>query len=344
MRTNALFSLFVVLSLISACAGGATAPSVTSVGFVEAQIPNGEEPPLIAGIWYPANAVAAERRLGLAMQNVAFGAPVVGRDLPLVVISHGGGGSFASHYDTALALARAGFVVAAISHAGDTYDDQSRVLQLWRRPAHLSRTITYMLDQWPEHDRLDADKIGAFGFSNGGFTVLAASGGVPDLRRVDPYCRDHPDHDLCEALDQAGVASVADLPIPPEAWVRDQRIKAIVSVAPAFGFTFDTVGLEGVTVPVQLWRAANDEHQPNPWYEEVVFASLPRRADYQIVADAGHFDFLPPCGAELAAAAPQICASAAGFDRQGFHRRFNAEVVQFFRTNLCRSRIGDRCG
>lgn len=344
-RAIELFSLLVALSQIAACAGVTPAQSAPSVGYAQVQILNGEEPPLVAGIWYPASAHAQDHRLELVTQSVALEVPPVGHDLPLVVISHGGGGSLASHYDTALALARAGFVVAAVTHAGDTYDDQSRVLELWRRPAHLSRVITFLLDEWGEHERLDPDRIGAFGFSNGGFTVLAAAGGVPDLRSIDPYCREHPDHDLCEALREAGVASVAGLPIPAGAWERDPRIKAIVSAAPAFGFAFDRAGLEGVTVPVLLWRAANDDHQPHPWYEEAVLASLPGRAEYHVVADAGHYDFLPPCGEVLAAAAPIICVSAAGFDREVFHQRFNAEIVRFFQTSLCQRRnaSSNRC-
>jgi predicted dienelactone hydrolase len=36
----------------------------------------------------------------------------------------------------------------------------------------------------------------------------------------------------------------------------------------------------------------------------------------------------------LAAAAPEICTDAAGFDRAAFHRTFNAEVLAFFRKHL----------
>ena len=52
---------------------------------------------------------------------------IAGTGLPLVLISHGTAGSEASHYDTALALADAGFVVAALTHTGDNYMDQSYV-------------------------------------------------------------------------------------------------------------------------------------------------------------------------------------------------------------------------
>jgi predicted dienelactone hydrolase len=134
-RPGALIST--VLSLIFALAFTAAPAVAANVGFVEVKTANGAEEPLAAAIWYPTDAPTAEHSLNTFTQFVAPLAPVVGRDLPLVAISHGGAGSLASHYGTALALAEAGFVAAAVSHAGDTYNDQSQVLKLWRRPEQL---------------------------------------------------------------------------------------------------------------------------------------------------------------------------------------------------------------
>ena len=170
----------------------ATPAFAANVGFERTKIANGTEAPLTIGVWYPTDAPETEQRLGDIAQNVAPRAAVAGRNLPLVVLSHGGGGGYESHYDTALALAKAGFVVAAVSHAGDTYNDQSQVLKLWRRPAQLRRLVSYMLDEWSHHDQLDGRRVGAFGFSNGGFTVLVAAGGILDLGKTGPYCLAHP--------------------------------------------------------------------------------------------------------------------------------------------------------
>jgi predicted dienelactone hydrolase len=305
-----------------------------NVGFDEVEILNGEGRPLTAGIWYPTDAPAAPHALGNFTQTVAPRAPVAGDHLPLVVISHGGGGWYGGHYDTALALAHAGFIAAAVSHAGDTFDDQSQVLQLWRRPAQLRRLVDYMLDEWRGHERIDGARVGAFGFSNGGFTALVAAGGVPDLSKIAPFCEAHADHDLCEALKHAGVDLHFGANVPTSAWVHDPRIKAVVIAAPSFGFAFGRAGLSGVRAPVQLWSAANDRHQPHPWYDEPVRDDLPRAPDYHVVANAGHYDFLPPCDARLARSQPQICNSQPGFDRAAFHERFNADVVRSFQAML----------
>ena len=177
---------------------------LSPVGFEVVRVPNGGEPPLAAGVWYPTSAEPRDVALESFTQRVAPSGPVKGRALPLIVISHGGGGSYAGHYDTAIALARAGFIVAAVSHAGDTHDDQSKVLMPWRRPVQLSRLIDFMLKDWQQHADIDPQRIGAFGFSNGGFTVLVEAGGIPELGRIDAYCAANPQHDLCTALAKAG--------------------------------------------------------------------------------------------------------------------------------------------
>src|ERR1700730_12829835 len=93
--------------------------SALAAGFERATVPDPDGVPLEAGIWYPSEAPAAAQPLGLYRQIVATDGAVAGRGLPLIVMSHGSGGSFAGHYDTALVLAEAGFVVGAITHAGD---------------------------------------------------------------------------------------------------------------------------------------------------------------------------------------------------------------------------------
>ncbi len=161
-----------LVAMIASVLALVCAPELAAnVGFEEVKIGNGAEAPLTVGIWYPTDAPGTAHALGSFTQTVAPGAPVAGQGLPLVVMSHGGGGWYDGHYDTALALARAGFVAAAVGHAGDAFDDQSKVLQLWRRPAQLRRLVDDMLHEWSEQGRLDSSRVGAFGFSNGGLFV-----------------------------------------------------------------------------------------------------------------------------------------------------------------------------
>jgi predicted dienelactone hydrolase len=307
----------------------------TAAGFQHVTAPDPDGTPLEVGIWYPSNATPAPVRMGLITQAVAMNAPVEGKNLPLIVISHGTGGSFLGHYDTAIALADAGYVVAAVTHPGDNYADQSRSILIMERPKHIRRMTDYLLSTWAERTHIDPSRVGMFGFSSGGFTTLVSIGGIPDLTKVGPFCQEHTTDFACRLVARHPEVNAAS-PMNADG-LQDLRIKAAVVAAPALGFTFASGGLKNVTVPIQLWRAENDAVLPHPWYAEAVRAALPRSPEYHVVERAGHFDFMPACSAALTSVAPDICSSAPNFDRTAFHAKFNASIVAFFDRTLKQS-------
>lgn len=322
MRRLALGLIVLIASLFAATASRA------DTGFVETTISVPGGAPIPVAIWYPSTGTATDQPIGLFRQHVAPDGPIKGQHLPLIVIGHGNNGSKESHYDTALALAEAGFVVAAIDHPGDTYRDQSRAAMVTDRPAALSRLIDFMLKSWDGRGAIDPARIGAFGFSSGGFTVLAAAGGKPDFSLIGPHCASHPRYYDCQLLARQAPGDQAATPI-----VADPRIRALVVAAPALGFTF-AQGLSAVKIPVQLWRADADQILPAPDYADAVRAALPSPPQFETVANAVHFDFLAPCSIALAKIAPPICTSRLGFDRAIFHARFNRTVTAFFEAKL----------
>ena len=290
-----------------------TPPTIRDgVAYSRLSVTDGDQPSIEAGVWYPAETATAPR--------------------PLIVVSHGNGGDFRSHRDTVQALAKAGFVVATLTHTGDNWRDQSRATDVVGRTRQLSVLIDHMLGQWDGRAGIDAERIGAFGFSAGGFTVLAAAGGDPDLTRFVDHCRANPSFYDCRLVGRFsdpmnGGQAAPRLP-------HDARLKALVVAAPALGFAFTREGLANVNQPVQLWQAGSDQILPSPFYAEPVRDALPRSPEYRRVTGAGHFDFLPPCSAELAANAPIICAPTPGFDRAAFHEALNREMIRFFKTHL----------
>lgn len=332
MRWIARFA--VVVAFVAGCAALPRPGGAQAVGFQEVRVTDGAAKPLVVGIWYPTDAPAAPSALATFTQTVARDAPPSGEGLALIVMSHGTGGWYGSHYDTALELARAGLVVAAVSHTGDTYDDQSRSAFVTDRPGHIRRLIDYMLGEWLGHGRIDAARVGIFGFSSGGFTALVDAGGVPDFGRLRAHWQAHPDYFDSQVVKRAGLPMDAFSSVPPAAWIHDPRIKAAVVVAPALGFTFGSEGLKNVTIPIQLWRAERDHILPNPDYAEAVRIALPKAPEFHLVQNADHYDFLAPCDDRLRQFVPDICVSLPGFDRAAFHDLFNHEVVRFFAANL----------
>jgi predicted dienelactone hydrolase len=308
----------------------ATAAPAFSTRFQRISVPDDGRPALEGGVWYPSDAPASPQALGLYRQTVAPDGAVTARKAPLIVISHGSGGSFENHYDTALALAEAGFVVVAVTHTGDNYRDQSGFTRPDNRSRHIKAEIDYMLSSWPGHDIIDPSRIGVYGFSAGGFAALVAIGATPDMSRVATYCSDHPEDWACKKATE----HPRDASSEPFSFVHDPRIKAAVIAAPAIGYTFTAEGLAPVTAAIQLWRGDHDEILPHPRHAQNVYDNLPTKPEYHVIPNAGHFVYLAPCPPTLESYAPMICHDAEGFDRAAFHATFNASVVAFFKARL----------
>lgn len=326
MKTNKsrMISAVAALAIMLAGAGAHAA------GFQQGVAADPGGKPLVIGIWYPSQVVAKPVSMGPTTMSVASNAPVNGKALPMIVMSHGTGGSYLGHFDTAIALADAGFVVVAVNHTADNYADSSRSMDALDRPRQISRVIDHMLSTWEGRMAINPERVGMFGFSAGGFTTLVAIGGIPDLTKIGPMCRQYPADFACQLMARSKPPATA---LATSA-VADARIKAAVVAAPALGFTFSPEGLKDVKVPLQLWRAENDDVVPHPRYAELVRQALPQAPEYHVVVNAGHYDFLAPCSAALAAIAAPICTSAAGFDRAAFHVGFDSEVVKFFEKTL----------
>ncbi len=266
--------------------------------------------------------------------DVAPNGPVVGEQLPLVVISHGNGGGPASHADLAMALANAGYVVAAPMHTGDNYADQSAVGTadwLHGRTRELHAAVDYMLAQWPDHARINPQRIGAFGFSAGGFTVLTSVGAQPDLRRIAQHCTSASEF-ACDLL-RSGMSPLlnAESPGMGDAFVSDSRIKAAIVAAPGLGFAIAPIGLTQVRVPVQLWSGEKDVNVPYASNAQHVREALGSGVEFHSVPGAGHFAFLVPCGV---IGPPSICTDEKPFDRKAFHGDMNESAIGFFEKNL----------
>ena len=321
------------LALATLCLWGTSA---LAAGFSRIEIPADRGEPAISGaVWSPCAAPPGEVKLGSVALAATENCPVAGDKLPLVVISHGYGGGFLTHRDTAEALAEAGFVVVAISHPIDSgRGDMKRadtLAVLVERPADIKRTIDFMLGAWPERGKLDPERVGFFGFSRGGYTGLVMAGGNPDIRKADAFC--------AVPFPKPSCAELKSGELPKAAAPHDPRVKAAVIADPGSAPLFDREALKDVRIPIALWASAHSGEDMTggevrfEWVAAIA-DELPVRPDFHVVADAGHFAFLPPCTAELAKSSPRLCTDRPGFDRAGFHRDFNVAIVAFLREHL----------
>lgn len=302
-----------------------------AVGFQTALATDAKGNQFPIAIWYPTEAQQLPTTfLGLNLMKVARDGPIAGTRLPLVVISHGNGAGMTAHVDLALALASNGYIVAAPMHSGDNFQDQSGVGTanfFHLRAQQLRATIDHVANRWTGRGQVDRQRIGAFGMSMGGFTVLTAVGATPDLGRIATHCGKAREF-ACDVLRHFKSPYLLAQPQPVEPIVPDDRIKAAVLAAPGFGFTLTEAGLDNVRVPIQLWTAELDDKVPDAG----PVRHLGPRVDHQRVAGAGHLSFLAPCRGLLRPAA--LCSDAPGFDRAAFHTVMNASVVRFFDRHL----------
>jgi predicted dienelactone hydrolase len=312
--------LFAVIASAPAAAAGlslVTVPADTS------------GPEIIVTVWYPSPDKPAPVSFGsipmMAARDGRFDGPPDGKRLPLIVLSHGAGGSSVVLHHTAERLADAGFVVAAPNHPGDWVRDRSQYHDLSvyvQRPLQVKRAIDHMTGASPLATAIDPDRIGIYGFSRGGYTALVAIGANPDFSLALPRCEGRTDR-ICQ--------QIRAREYPAEPLTHDRRIKAAVVADPASIF-FTAEALAGITVPVQLWGSETGGDGVDPKTVQALDTQLKAPHTFTKVENGGHFSFLTACPPGLTE--PDFCADAPGFDRAQFHERFNAALIAFFRANL----------
>jgi predicted dienelactone hydrolase len=313
---------------------GSLALSARAAGLRELSVRADRRGPAIsARLWTPCAAPSGPIPVGsggnrLVIEAVKDCAPTA-KGLALVVVSHGFWGDVFDHYDTAGYLADAGFAVATFNHPLDdmaskqtktkTFDDIKSFLA---RPVDVKRVIDYLLSRSQRAD-IDPQRIGFFGFSRGGYTGLVLAGAVPNFRSPPFPCPD--EYFMCK--------QIRDNHIPEHESGYEPRIKAFV-IADPISFFPDKVSLEKVTAPIQLWSSEIGGMGVRPEDVASVEQNLPRPPEFHRVANAAHFSFLFPCSSEVEKLRSFVCANRPGFDRDGFHKTFNAQVLAFLRKNL----------
>ena len=300
-----------------------------SAGFKIFSVPSDtDSPALEAAMWSPCAAPAKDINLGITVIPGVRDCPIAGQNLPLIVVSHGFGGSYLGHHDTAEALADGGFIVVAINHPDDTYANQARFRDyraLISRPADIKRLIDFLLGPASDLASIDSNRIGFFGFSRGGYTGLVLGGGQPDFRAWFSPCTGSK-AERC-AHGSPDVWSIHNL-------VHDTRIKALV-IADPFSRMFSTSdSLKMISIPVQLWGSQSGGDGVFPEDVATIARNLPGKSEFHLVPRAAHFAFLRPCPEELKNSKPNICVDDAGFDRVAFHKDFNQQVLTSFRQHL----------
>jgi predicted dienelactone hydrolase len=309
---------------------------------------------LAAVIWYPADPGAEEkpRLLGppgtaqLESGRAAVDAPFAATSgkFPLIVLSHGTGGTMRDLSWLGAALARAGYIAAAVNHPGnnavDGYTTAGFTLW-WERARDLSTVIDGMLADPTFGTRIDTGRIGAAGFSLGGYTVIAIAGGITSLAHFRKFCASPSADASCQAPPALGDlrAKAEALAAGDEAYraalatdtrsYRDRRVRAVFAMAPALGPAFLPESLARISIPVAIAAGAADAIAPVESGARFFAARIPDAEPTIFPGGVGHYVFLPDCTEAGRTARPAICNDAPGVDRDAVHSA-TAELAEAF--------------
>jgi len=314
---------------------------------------------LTSVIWYPALPSSVEtpqwigppdRPLLSASRAMKDAEPIAAPSkLPLVLLSHGTGGSALNMAWLGTELASRGYIAVAVNHPGnnatESYTPQGFSIW-WERARDLSVAIDKMLADPTFGPRVDPKRIGAAGFSLGGYTVIELAGGRTDVDAfwvfckspcADGICKSPPEFpDLVEQWQQLA-DNDADfqqaLKHASESY-RDRRVLAVFAMAPALGPAFTPASLQQIAIPVEIVAGADDESVPVGSSAKYFAKHIPGAKLIIFPGRVGHYVFLPTCSELGQQALPLLCTDAPGVDRAAVHAQTAAAAVRFFDGHL----------
>lgn len=311
--------------------------------------------PLGATVWYPASSDSSEEQWKAGVFHFghsALNAPFAdSSERPLIVLSHGTGGSAAQLSWLAEHLVVGGNIVAAVNHHGNTAVEDKQWLGGFVLPSDRSRDLSVLIDKLLEHSeigpRIDLNRIGAAGFSLGGYSVLGLVGiQLPSFEEWQRRCKKSPESSGCQLPPEAdfnpddiGLKISSDQMFQSgverarEA-VSDNRIQAVYSIAPALLSLMNEADLSSnVQATVKVILAEKDDqialYETKQFLEESV-----AEVQTRIIEKASHYVFLAPCNIRGKLFVRSLCNDPWGINRPRLHAEVGRDAVEFFRLTL----------
>jgi len=313
---------------------------------------------LVTDIWYPADSASFEQSQWLGSPDSPFAsagkaapdAPLIAglEKFPLILLSHGIGGSSSMMSWLGSALASHGFIAAAVNHPGNNSLEDYTIpgAILWGQRAHdLAAVLDQLLADSTFGSRIDSKRVGAAGFSLGGLSVIELAGGIPAFSRFQDFCKSPRADGMCAdtleypvLLSKVTALAKTD-PAMQTALLesakshRDPRIRAIFAIAPALGPAFDPDTLAKISIPAQIVAGSADEVVPIESSAKFFAAHIPG-AQLTIIQEVGHYTFLATCAELGRRTQPKLCLDRAGILRDEIHTQTANLAYHFFETNL----------
>ena len=270
-------------------------------------------------VWYPAAAGVAETPLQIGPPGrplfdagrAAADAPFAPGRHPVILFSHGFGGSARMMAWFGTALARAGDVVIAVDHPGTNARDPITMagsLLVWDRAVDLRVALDAAKADRRIGPHLDLQRLGVAGFSMGGITALLSAGARVDVDHYIQFCHLHAADPTCvaqaEAPDLTLAAREQAMKTPQIAAQAKHAsddyaipgVRAVFVMAPGGIEVLAPRSLRALDTPVSILLGDADPVAP-PASNGRLAATLLPHATLKVLHDVGHYDFLADCTA-----------------------------------------------
>lgn len=300
--------------------------------------------PVVTELWYPTadTLKAADKHFSpfLRQATVQNGKLPTGK-LPLILLSHGTGGGRLTLEWLAQAIANSGCMVAAVDHYGNTYDHKIPLefVKPWERPLDISFAITSLLNMPDIGPLIDQRKIGAAGFSFGGYTMIALAGAQLDFDQARNYYKtigrkelEIPEFPgLVKLLDDSSLIA-GSRHVPP---LKDKRIKAFFSISPALGFGFiRKQQVADVTGPLYIVGSQSDSIAPVKTNARHYHRLIPKSTYTELPGKVGHYVMLAEAIDAVKKEAPIYFTDDISINRHAVHLKVDSLAFGFFRKEL----------
>jgi predicted dienelactone hydrolase len=268
--------------------------------------------------------------------------PAVGQH-PLILLSHGTGGTADSLAWLARSLAARGYVVAGVNHPGNTalepYTAEGFLLW-WERARDMTTVLDSLLEDAELGPAIDPERVGAAGFSLGGYTAFVLAGARTDPQRFLDYCAtpnaegcgDPPEFpDLFARWKTLRTTDAEFQRLEAQAGrpLADKRVRGIFAIAPAIAQAFEPDSLRNLGVPVEMVVGAADTMAP-PSTNAQYLATHTGGSVTVLPGAVAHYTFLASCTENGRRELPEPCSDAPGVDRDATHHQVAGLAIDFF--------------
>ena len=329
-----------MLLILSSCASVAVREHPTIVGAQSKTVHDaGRDREISFEILYPAAdqaAVTAERHVWIYDLPIARDAPAQDEEAhPVLLTSHGTGGSRWDFFWLAEQAVAAGFIVISVEHPGDNWTDRAPLssLQVWERPRDLSYVLTALLEDPNWGSRIDAEQVVAVGHSVGGFTVLGLAGLRYDIDRAFNECFvERMNDSTCVWVRQSHFDFAQIDYGRSHSELRDERVKGVLAFSPAVAEAADLSSAAAIAVPVRIVGSRRDALTPFELHAKPYATWVPE-AELRVLEHGNHYAAITPCntfGRKFITA----CQDREGFDRTGAQVLLAREAMEFFERVL----------